>query len=272
MAVGNAIAIFDIDGVVRDVSGSYRRAIADTVEHFTQSQFRPSPQAIDTLKEEGCWNNDWLASQELTYRYWESQGKTRDAVDLDLDYDILVDFFQRRYRGEALSEPSQWNGYITQEPLLMSAAYVAALEAAGILWAFFSGATRRSACYVLEHRLHLSNPILIAMEDAPGKPDPTGMRLALDEIESRYPEAKTLPVIYVGDTVADMQTVLNARKQWPARQWLAVGVLPPHVQLDATYASHYAAKLEAAGAQGIVNQVEAMDADYIAHLLRRYLN
>ena len=32
-AIG-AIAIFDIDGVIRDVGGSYRRALADTVEEY----------------------------------------------------------------------------------------------------------------------------------------------------------------------------------------------------------------------------------------------
>ncbi len=59
-----AIAVFDIDGVVRDVSGSYRRAIADTVEHFTAEAYRPTQADIDLLKSEGIWNNDWEASQE----------------------------------------------------------------------------------------------------------------------------------------------------------------------------------------------------------------
>ena len=31
------IIVFDIDGVIRDVSGSYRRALADTVEYFTNN-------------------------------------------------------------------------------------------------------------------------------------------------------------------------------------------------------------------------------------------
>ena len=92
------IVIFDIDGVIRDVSRSYRRAIADTVESFTKSYYRPSIEDIDLLKAEGIWNNDWEASQELTYRYWESQGKTRREVLLD--YQAIVTFFQARYRGK----------------------------------------------------------------------------------------------------------------------------------------------------------------------------
>ncbi|NEQ14661.1 MAG: TIGR01548 family HAD-type hydrolase, partial [Moorea sp. SIO3E2] len=73
----NAIVVFDIDGVVRDVSGSYRRAIADTVDHYTGGAYRPTMVEIDQLKSEGLWNNDWDASQELVYRYFEAQGKTR---------------------------------------------------------------------------------------------------------------------------------------------------------------------------------------------------
>ena len=93
-----ALVIFDIDGVVRDVAQSYRRAIADTVEHFTQGAFRPSMGDIDQLKTEGIWNNDWKASEELVLRYYESQGKLRQ--DLGDRYEEIVDFFPQKYRGD----------------------------------------------------------------------------------------------------------------------------------------------------------------------------
>lgn len=110
----SAIVVFDIDGVVRDVGGSYRRALADTVEKFTQGAYRPSSQEIDTLKAEGTWNNDWEASEELTYRYFEGQGVARSATHLS--YEAMVVFFQSRYRG---ADPNHWTGYIRDEPLLM---------------------------------------------------------------------------------------------------------------------------------------------------------
>jgi HAD superfamily phosphatase len=94
---GTAIIVFDIDGVVRDVGGSYRRALADTVEHFTGGAYRPSSVEIDQLKSEGVWNNDWEASQELVYRYFEAQGQKRSQIVLD--YNAIVAFFQSRYRG-----------------------------------------------------------------------------------------------------------------------------------------------------------------------------
>jgi len=86
-----AAVVFDIDGVVRDVSNSYRRAIADTVEYFTKAAYRPTPLDIDQLKSEGVWNNDWEASQELIYRYFSVQGQSRE--ELQLDYNAIVVFF-----------------------------------------------------------------------------------------------------------------------------------------------------------------------------------
>ena len=258
-----AIAVFDIDGVVRDVSGSYRRAVADTVEHFTQGQSRPTPVDIDRLKGEGIWNNDWKASEELIYRYFESCGTERAQVTLD--YDTLVDFFQQRYRGHG-ADPMHWTGYITQEPLLMSAAYLKQLETQGVPWGFFSGATRGSANYVLQHRIGLNQPPLIAMEDAPGKPDPTGLMTLVTQLETQLAIAG-LPVLYAGDTVADIQTIERAQAQYPNRQWLAVGVLPPHVQTTDEYQSAYAEKLTAAGAVAVVSHIEELTAERIKGLI-----
>ena len=254
-----AIVVFDIDGVVRDVSNSYRRAICDTVEEFTSGAFRPVMADIDRLKSEGIWNNDWQASQELAYRYYESQGKTR--ADYPIDYDAVIDFFQAKYRGQ---NPEQFDGYIASEPLLMSAVYLDTLTRNQIGWGFFSGATRGSAEYVLQQRLGLDSPVLIAMEDAPGKPDPTGLFLAVEQIST---VSLSVPIIYVGDTVADMQTALKAKEQQPESRFIGVGVLPPHVQTDAEIMQTYKARLEASGAAVVFENVEQLDANAIASLV-----
>jgi HAD superfamily phosphatase len=258
----SAIVVFDIDGVVRDVSGSYRRAILDTVEQFTQGAYRPLPSDIDTLKAEGIWNNDWQASQELIYRYFESQNLPRTQVTLD--YDELVAFFQAKYRGP---DPQNWTGYITHEPLLLSSTYLEELTAAGVVWGFFSGATRGSAEYVLCKRLGLQNPVLIAMEDAPGKPDPTGLFAAVQALEARHGLPSKLPVFYVGDTVADLHTVRKAKHQHPDRQWLGVGVLPPHVYYPIEQKEQYSALLSASGASFVLETVEQLNADCVRSAL-----
>ncbi|MEA5417917.1 TIGR01548 family HAD-type hydrolase [Spirulina sp. CCNP1310] len=247
--------IFDIDGVIRDVGQSYRRALADTVEHYTNNNYRPTNNDIDDLKSEGIWNNDWEASQELIYRYSEGQGG--DRLSLDLDYPALVDFFQSRYRGQ------NWDGYITTEPLLVTPDYFDSLTAAGIAWGFFSGATRGSAEYVLKHRLGLNDPILFAMEDGPGKPDPTGL---FQVMEILNPGSNT-PVFYAGDTVGDMQTVNLARQEREERPFLAIGILPPHIQHDPTRQTQYSDKLIASGAACVLPRITDLTPAYCESLL-----
>jgi HAD superfamily phosphatase len=255
-----AIIVFDIDGVIRDVSGSYRRALADTVEHFTNYVYRPTPVDIDELKSEGVWNNDWEASQELIFRYFESQGKDRNQVPFD--YQTIVAFFQSRYRGK---DAKNWDGYICGEPLLLHPKYLDDLTNAGILWGFFSGATRASATYVLERRLGLKPPVLVAMEDAPGKPDPTGLFEAVKCLEAENNTSNA--VIYVGDTVADMYTVIKARELEPRRKFIGVGVLPPHVQKTPSRREAYAELLINAGAEVVFCNVQDLTPARVAALL-----
>ncbi len=256
-----SIIVFDIDGVIRDVSGSYRLALADTVEHFTQA-YRPTPSEIDTLKSEGKWNNDWEASQELIYRYFAAQGQSRSQVNLD--YRAIVAFFQSRYRG---TDPDHWTGYICHEPLLASLTYFEQLTQSHLPWGFFSGATRGSAHYILGKRLGLQDPVLVAMEDAPGKPDPTGLFEAVAQIETQWQLSVNLPVIYAGDTVADMQTIGFAQAQQPDRTWIGVGILPPHVQSSKAYAQAYTENLQQSGAQVVLDRVTALDPAQILKLL-----
>jgi HAD superfamily phosphatase len=255
------IVVFDIDGVIRDVGGSYRRALADTVEQF--AGYRPSPRDIDALKAEGRWNNDWEAAQELIDRHFKGQTKP------DLTYETIVAFFQTRYRGDnpESTNHQDWNGYICQEPLLVEGAYFEALTAAQMPWGFFSGATNGSARFVLEGRLGLESPVLVAMDDAPGKPDPTGLYDAIAQLEVLFPGSVQTPVVYVGDTVADMQTVVRARGERPDRTWVAVGVLPPHVLADAEVIGAYKQGLIDAGAAIVVDRTLELTPDRLRQTL-----
>lgn len=246
-----AIIILDIDGVIRDVGNSYRKAIADTVEEFTAGAWRPSMEDLDNLKSEGIWNNDWEASQELIYRYFESLDQPRETISSD--YDRIVEFFQLRYRGK---HPELFDGYIAQEPILVSPGYFQQLSDNHLGYGFFSGATRGSAEYILKQRLQLNKPILVAMEDAPSKPDPTGMFNTVSQIETSQ---ANLPVFYLGDTVADMYTVTKARENRPERHWLGIGILPPHVQTSEARIADYAQKLMIAGAEIVLSNVEKFD-------------
>jgi len=253
-----AIVIFDIDGVIRDVGNSYRKAIADTVEEFTDGGWRPTMEDLDNLKSEGIWNNDWEASQELAYRYFEAQDKTRQEVRLD--YEKIVGFFQERYRGK---HPELFDGYIADETLLVSPDYFEYLVNNQIAYGFFSGATKGSAEFTLKHRLKLDNPVLVAMEDAPSKPDPSGMFDTIAQIKAN----PDVPIFYLGDTVADMYMIAKAQEQKPARNWIGIGILPPHVQTSQTRQADYAQKLMEAGAEIVLSNAENLNLQMLTELI-----
>ncbi|MGK7912821.1 MAG: TIGR01548 family HAD-type hydrolase [Synechococcus sp.] len=252
--------VFDIDGVIRDVGNSYRRALADTVETYTgrllNEAWRPSNFEIDELKREGLWNNDWEGSRELIARAWER--KKGDRSSLTLDFDEMVAFFQSRYRGKG-DNPNDWNGYINDEPLLVDPDYFERLTQGGVLWGFFSGATRGSAHYILTRRLQLTAPILHAMEDGPEKPDPTGLLSVVDQLEQAVGRA-IQGVVYCGDTSSDMQALQNARGQCPGRQWKAVGVVPPHLWEEPERQAEHAAMMGDRGADIVLQAVSELTA------------
>jgi HAD superfamily phosphatase len=234
------ILLFDIDGVIRDVAGSYRRALQETVAHY--SGWRPDAADIDRLKAEGSWNNDWDASLELLRRRGGSVPE-RDAL-----IGIFSGFY---FGGDPQGDPGNWRGFIGDEPLLVEPQLFDDLSAAGIRWGFVSGAEPPSALYVLQQRLGLVDPPLIAMGDAPDKPDPTGLIRLADQLAAGERPGR---IAYLGDTVADVRTVVQARLQRPDWPWCSLAVAPPHV----TERAEYHEQLRQAGADHILETSRAV--------------
>jgi len=278
--------LFDIDGVIRDVGGSYRRAIAETVHHY--SGWRPDPGQIDALKAEGCWNNDWEASAELLRRrslalaqassdgpasLANPEGCAEAPASAPLllpPFAELVEVFGGFYfGGDPEGDPALWRGLIGQEPLLVEPCFFRELDAAGILWGFVSGAEPASARYVLQQRLGLDAPPLIAMGDAPDKPDPSGLlRLAEQLLSERWGLAlgpAAPPVAYLGDTVADVHTVIRARRQRPEQRFFSLAVAPPHLHGpdQGQNRSRYEQQLLAAGADRILASTVAVPSELL---------
>ncbi len=239
--------------MIRDVSGSYRRAIAETVHHF--GGWRPEPEEIDALKAEGNWNNDWQATLELLRR--------RGGLQPPPPLNLVVEVFSRLYfGGDPDGDPSGWRGFIGSEPLLVQHGFFQALEEAGITWGFVSGAEPPSCRYVLQGRLGLVDPPLIAMGEAPEKPDPTGLlRLALTL--GTTPSGGALPVAYLGDTVADVHTVVAARRERPDLKLLSLAVAPPHLHGPelASAREGYEERLRSAGADRIIPSTASLEPD-----------
>ena len=232
--------------MIRDVAGSYRRALQCTVQHYCGWQ--PSADAIDALKAEGAWNNDWDASLELLRRHGAALPDRTALID------VFSDFY---FGGDPEGDPSHWTGFIGDEPLLVDASFFATLSQRKVRWGFVSGAEPPSARFVLQQRLGLQDPPLIAMGDAPDKPDPTGLIRLAKALGANNEAAR---VAYLGDTVADVHTVVQARERWPEQQFVSLAVVPPHLQTmgQAKARTIYEQRLQEAGADLVLNNTEAL--------------
>lgn len=163
-------------------------------------------------------------------------------------------FSAHYFGGDPDGDPGLWRGFIGSEPLLVDAAFFAALSNRGITWGFVSGAEPPSARFVLEQRLGLVAPPLIAMGQAPDKPDPTGLLALAARLAGVPLGAGAPPVAYLGDTVADVETVRRACARVPGQRFEALAVAPPHLQQAGREAERqgYEAQLRQAGADRVL--------------------
>ena len=246
------LVLFDIDGVIRDVTNSYRMAIQETVNFFCG--WKPSIQDIDSIKNEGCWNNDWDLSLEMINRHIQKNNLCITPPNRKR----LIECFETLYFGGNPShDPSEWSGFIKNETLLIKKNLFNQLTDRRIGWGFVSGAEIPSAKFVLEKRLGLVSAPLIAMGNAPDKPDPTGFIALSSELSEIPLGAFNPPIAYIGDTVADVKTVLNARIRVPDQKFISLAIAPPHLHVDFNKAKRqdYEGKLKEAGADLIIKSM-----------------
>ncbi len=158
-----AALLLDMDGVMVDVSQSYRRAIVETAADFGVAV---GPAEIQAEKAAGDANNDWVLTWRLVARGRAAAG----AAPVSLD--AVTAAFEARYQGTEAAP-----GLHEDEALLVDRALWAALRARlpiGIV----TGRPRRDAQRLLD-RLGVVPDALITMEDAPAKPDPAPVQAAL---------------------------------------------------------------------------------------------
>ncbi|MBO8244526.1 TIGR01548 family HAD-type hydrolase [Prochlorococcus marinus XMU1411] len=246
------LILFDIDGVIRSVENSYRLSLKKTVHKF--SGWEPSYIDIDNAKNEGIWNNDWDLSLELIKRFIK-----KEKLNLEIPRrEVIVKCFEKFYfGGDPSKESKNWLGFITNEELLVDKKFFDSLEIKGIIWGFVSGAESASAKFVLEKRIGLKSPPLISMGDAPDKPNPEGLIRLSKKLIGNKLGASNIPIAYVGDTIADINTVINARKEIPSQKFISIGIAPPHLHLNSRLKERnsYEKNLEKAGADLILNSI-----------------
>jgi len=246
------LILFDIDGVIRSVENSYRLSLKKTVYKF--SGWEPSYNDIDSAKNEGIWNNDWDLSLELIKRCIKKENLNLKIPPRE---EIVKCFEEFYFGGDPNKDSKYWSGYITNEELLVDKKFFDLIQSNGIIWGFVSGAESASAKFVLEKRIGLKSPPLVSMGDAPDKPNPEGLINLSKKILGDKLGPSNIPIAYVGDTIADINTVVNARKEIPSQKFISIGIAPPHLHLNSRLKErdYYEKNLRNAGADLILNSI-----------------
>ena len=175
--------LLDMDGVLVDVRDSYRSAIVQAAAQFGVTV---SSDDIAEAKAAGEANNDWVLTRLLL---------ARAGVDADLDA-VTAAF-------EAAMDAGLWR----REKLLVARATLDAL-AQRLPLGLVTGRPRADADRAIEQfGLQGLFSAVVCMEDAPAKPDPRPVQLALERLGARS-------AWMVGDTPDDL---------WAARR---AGVVP----------------------------------------------
>jgi len=170
--------LFDLDGVLADVQHSQRAAIAATAQAFGVSI--TSAQVSAAIRR-GDAANDWVVTRRLI----EAGGQRTSPDDVIARYQSL--YMSLREREVLIPTTSLLDRLAARRPL-----------------AIVTGRPRAEAEWFLERVgiAHLFGTV-VAMEDAPPKPDPAPVRLALERLGVRR-------AWMVGDTSDDMHAAAQA--------------------------------------------------------------
>jgi HAD superfamily phosphatase len=180
------ILVFDMDGVLVDVTESYRETIAQTVEHFTGS--RISHEAIQQYKNEGGWNDDWQLSHHIVTQ-----------AGVDAPFETVKSHFQHLFRGNGS------DALMLREKWVASPGTLETLSE-GFRFAIFTGRPKEEAQLTLDRFAHklVFDPIVGMFDVENRKPAPDGLLRILKD-------SSGCKVYYVGDTVDDARAARAAK-------------------------------------------------------------
>jgi phosphoglycolate phosphatase-like HAD superfamily hydrolase len=166
--------VFDMDGVLVDVTDSYRETVVLTVEHFTDKTI--SRDSIQDYKNQGGWNNDWLLSQKICH-----------DLGVEIPYTDVVEYFNYLFLDQGMIHRERW---LPRDGLLDRLAEK-------FEFAIFTGRTTEEAEITLKREGLRDRFLLVSANDVEcEKPAPDGLL----KIAALRPSKKLL---YIGDTVDD---------------------------------------------------------------------
>lgn len=217
------VIVFDMDGVLAEVTESYRETIVQTVRHFT-GQLIPRD-LIHQYKNQGGLNNDWLLSQRI-------------CADLGtpVEYAAVIDRFNRLLFGD------NYDGLITREIWLPRPGLLERLAITFDL-AIFTGRPREDTGVTLRRHAVVSHfhPVITMENVTEPKPSPQGLLM----IRDLCPGAA---LHYVGDTVDDARSSRAAAVPFIG---IAARTNPLHHELTALF--------KAEGAIAILDNVNELE-------------
>jgi HAD superfamily phosphatase len=179
--------IFDMDGVLVDVTESYRETIAATVEHFTGE--RPTREQIQRFKNQGGWNDDWRLSHHIV-----------TGAGCDVPFEEIKAHFQKLFLGANGNE-----GLMLREKWVARPGVLEKLNQQ-FRFAVFTGRPREEAVLTLQRFAGaLTFDPIVAMEDV-ANPKPAADGLV--RIAHANPAAE---LFYVGDSIDDARSARAAK-------------------------------------------------------------
>ena len=182
------LLVFDMDGVLVDVTESYRETIVRTVEHFTGAP--PTHERIQELKNAGGFNDDWKLSHHMV----------REA-GIDAAFDDVKGHFQNLFLGAGADA----NGLILREQWIAKPGSLEKLSDR-FRFALFTGRPKAEAEMTLRRFAPelIFDPIIGMNEVNLHKPSPEGL---LKILEANC----DCQVFYIGDSVDDARAARAAQ-------------------------------------------------------------
>jgi len=275
--------VLDIDGVLVDVADSYRRAIVESVERVYGDSIPKA--AIQQFKNAGGFNNDWeLTDAAALYVLATREAATSDltavtdaiaerggglaaakAVVRDLldeaatervfetwDPEELRTVFQTLYLGSDLYREIEGGqpafdapGYINDEPVLVSADTIETLQERYAVGVVTGRPAAEADIAMARAGLDLPEDRRFTMDNwEQGKPHPHALLTLAERFDAER-------IAFVGDTLDDIATAVNADNEDDSRVYYGVGVLTGGLTGEdgrRTYASE--------GASAVIDSIE----------------
>lgn len=187
MKLTPTLVIFDVDGVLVDVHGSYHRSILDIVKFFTGRRFTYAD--IQRWKLRSGYNDDWRLSTDWV-----------NSLGTKVEYADVKRRFEKIYWGANGTRGNVWRERWLVSPRLLER------WAGRAELALFTGRNRQELSHTLKHfgvskLFHRT----VTMDDVEHlKPNPEGLLMLLD---GTRPEN----AIYLGDNLDDALAAKSAR-------------------------------------------------------------